>query len=735
MVTWTYTISNPGNVALSNIAVTDNKGVTPVYQSGDTNNNKKLDTNETWIYTATGTAVAGLYTNIGTAKGTPPYGYPVSDSNPDGYYGTQTAKIKIVKTTNGTNNDCGYGPSIQVGSPVTWTYTITNPGLVSLSNIKVTDNKGVTPVYQSGDTNNDGNLDTSETWIYTASGAAVAGHYTNIGTATGTPANGNPVSSTNSDSYFGIKSGTPSGKAGIKILKTTNDTNNDCAPGRSIAVGSPVTWTYTITNNGNVPLSNISVTDDKGVTPVYQSGDTNNNDKLDTREIWIYKATGMAIAGQYTNVGTATGTPAVGNPVSASNPDHYYGIKPNNPCEKTGIKIVKTTNGTNNDCAPGRSIAVGSLVTWTYTVTNTGNTVLSNIIVTDNQGLTPVYQGGDINNDGKLDTRETWVYKATGTAVAGQYTNVGTATGTQAGKTVTSYDKDHYYGVTSNPPCTKSGIKIVKTTNGSNNDCAPGLSIAVGSAVTWTYTVTNTGNVPLSNITVTDNKGVTPVYQSGDSDNNGKLDIHESWIYQASGTAVAGQYTNIGTAKGTPPTGNLVSASNPDNYFGKSACLATRTIGFWETHTDFTGKVFAKYFPNGMYIGSGDHKDCITNITQSDRSRLFGAFFASIPCQDGSNEKRSQLDQARIQMLQQLVAAKLNCAATGALPVDPNLFSNANDAYGRDNVARIINLTSQLDTYNCSGDKLQLPSSLGYQGSATPKTSQYFADLGFWDRP
>jgi len=38
--------------------------------------------------------------------------------------------------------------------------------------------------------------------------------------------------------------------------------------------------------------------------------------------------------------------------------------------------------------------------------------------------------------------------------------------------------------------------------------CAPGPHLAVGGAVTWTYKVTNTGQVTLSNVHVTDNRGV-----------------------------------------------------------------------------------------------------------------------------------------------------------------------------------------------------------------------------------
>ncbi len=47
-----------------------------------------------------------------------------------------------------------------------------------------------------------------------------------------------------------------------------------------ILSGEPIVWRYTVTNPGNVPLSNVYVTDDQGVTPVYVSGDTNGDGLL-----------------------------------------------------------------------------------------------------------------------------------------------------------------------------------------------------------------------------------------------------------------------------------------------------------------------------------------------------------------------------------------------------------------------------------------------------------------------
>jgi uncharacterized repeat protein (TIGR01451 family) len=312
-----------------------------------------------------------------------------------------------------------------------------------------------------------------------------------------------------------------------------------------------------VTNTGNVPLSNVSVTDDQGVVPVYQSGDTNNNSQLDLGETWVYTATGTAIAGQYNNTGTASGQDSLGTSVNDNDASSYFGNQP-------GIHIVKLTNGVDTDTSSQPVVAAGSTVTWTYDVTNTGNVPLSNVSVSDNQaGVTPVYQSGDTNNNGQLDLGETWVYTATGIAIAGQYNNTGTASGKDSlNKSVSDNDASSYFG---NQP----GIHIVKLTNGVDTDTSSQPVVAVGSTVTWTYDVTNTGNVPLSNVSVSDNQaGVTPVYQSGDTNHNGQLDTGETWVYSETGTAILGQYNNTGTASGKDSLSKSVTDSDTSSYLG-----------------------------------------------------------------------------------------------------------------------------------------------------------------------
>jgi|GEM_PF-2708937 len=112
-------------------------------------------------------------------------------------------------------------------------------------------------------------------------------------------------------------------------------------------------------------------------------------------------------------------------------------------------------------------------------------------------------------------------------------------------------------------------ISIVKTTNGSD-----GLSIPEGTQITWNYTVRNTGNVSLGKIEVTDDKEGLVTYQSGDLNDNQRLDLDETWIYLATGTAVIGSYENTGTATGVTSDvfgSDVVTASDRSNYTGTTS--------------------------------------------------------------------------------------------------------------------------------------------------------------------
>jgi hypothetical protein len=162
--------------------------------------------------------------------------------------------------------------------------------------------------------------------------------------------------------------------------------------------------------------------------------------------------------------------------------------------------------------------------------------------------------------------------------------------------------------------------------------------------------------------------------------------------------------------------------------------LPTRTIGFWQTHTSFTSNVFANQLGGTMDVGAGGHIRTITNLPGNGQSRLFGAYYAS-QTRKTTGQSRTALDRARMQLLQQLVTAKINCAAFGCASSIQSLISGADAAYASGPASAITPFVGQLNTYNNSGDLIPIPGSLGPVGSATPTTSRNRANRAFWNSP
>jgi hypothetical protein len=107
----------------------------------------------------------------------------------------------------------------------------------------------------------------------------------------------------------------------VQIVKSTNGQDANEAPGPTIAVGSPVTWTYVVTNTGAVSLTSVSVHDDRNVT-VTCPGTT-----VAVGQSMTCTGTGVATAGQYRNVGTVTATSSAGR-VTDTDASHYFGQVP-----------------------------------------------------------------------------------------------------------------------------------------------------------------------------------------------------------------------------------------------------------------------------------------------------------------------------------------------------------------------------------------------------------------------
>jgi len=211
--------------------------------------------------------------------------------------------------------------------------------------------------------------------------------------------------------------------------------------------------------------------------------------------------------------------------------------------------------------------------------------------------------------------------------------------------------------------------------------------IEAGKPVTWTYTVKNTGQTALSNVKVTDNKGVAVTCPKT------SLAIGETMTCTGNGTATAGQYENTGTAVGTPPSGPNVTASDPSHYYGQIPPPSGQgcTPGYWKNHTD-------SWPPTG-YSPSQKVQSVFSQAS------LFPALGSDSLLDALSFQGGSTLEGGAEILLRAGVSALLNAAHPNVnYPrTAASVISGVNSALASGNRDTMITLAAQLDADNNLG--------------------------------
>ena len=238
--------------------------------------------------------------------------------------------------------------------------------------------------------------------------------------------------------------------------------------------------------------------------------------------------------------------------------------------------------------------SAGTIIHYTLVVTNTGNVTLSGIIVTD--PLTGLDQNiGSLAPGASSTMTETYTVTLADLN-SGQIDNTATATGTYAGDTYTDQASVTVPG-TQDPE-----IRIVKTAQ-ETSFTAPGQTI------NYTLTVTNTGNVTLTNVVVTDPYAVVSCPQPSYTLVPGQTVTCTATHTVTAADVTAQRFRNVATVTGNPPSGPpvtddseaVVSLSNqapviqcpPAIVTGTSAttCDITINTGLGATFSDPNGNV------------------------------------------------------------------------------------------------------------------------------------------------
>ncbi|RMB56077.1 DUF11 domain-containing protein, partial [Dokdonia sinensis] len=585
LVVYNFTVTNTGNVTLFNVTITDplvDVMGGPIGLPVGTSNS----TTFTAEYEITQADIdAGAVYNLATAEAEDPNGDPVTDDSedptpvdpedvdPDCPDCTvtlldQTPGIALVKT--GTFTDENGDGFAQEGETISYTFTVTNTGNVTLTNVIITDPL-VTVMGGPIDLEPSAIDTTSFTASYVITQQDIDnGNVENQALVTAQDTNGDDVtdmSDDNSDIEDDITVTDLPQVGAISLIKRGrfNDENGD---GMS-QVGETITYTFTVFNTGNVTVSNIIITDPlvevTGGPITLEPGQGDS-----TTFSAVYPITQEDIdRGFVENQALAVGQDPDGNDVSdLSDQDNSLEDDPtitDLPDANGAIALIK--NGMFNDTSGDGLAQVGETITYSFTVTNVGDVTLSNITITD-----PLVEvtGGPITlaPEESDNTTFTAVYVLTQEDInTGNVENQAIVVGvTPDGDEVSDISDDNSDledDVTVTDLPVMASLSLIK--EGVFNDLNGDGFAQVGETITYSFIVTNTGVETITNIIITD-----PLVDVM----GGPIDLAPGEMDSTTFTAVyviteddilAGGVTNQAIATGQDPNGEDVSDMSDDN--------------------------------------------------------------------------------------------------------------------------------------------------------------------------
>ncbi len=590
-IVYNYTVKNTGNVTLTNVTLVDDNGT--AIASDDvpvTLTQTTLAPNATTTGTFTGTLTqvaidAANLTNIATAKGIPPTGVnpnPVTDTDTKTVIPKATPAIDLVKKA-GLIVDANADGVNSAGDTVKYDYTVKNTGNVTLTNVILVDDNG-TPGLTTDDqtiTLTNTTLTPGQTTTGTLTGtltqAAIdAAVLTNIANVTGKPPTGPNVVDRDTQTV------TPAGTPAIDLIKQAGAIVDANADGVNSA-GDTVKYDYTVKNTGNVTLTAVTLIDDNGTptvatddVPIVLANTTLTPGQSTTGTYTTTLTQAVLNAGVLTNIADVSGKPPTGPNVTDKDTQTVT------PALTAAIDLVKKA-GTIVDANKDGVNSAGDTVTYDYTVKNTGNVTLTAVTLIDDNG-TPTVTTDDVTivlanttlTPGQTTTGNYTTTLTQAVLNAGVLTNIADVTGKPpTGPNVTDRDTQ-----TVNPAGTPA-ITLVKTAGAIvdfNNDNIQ----SAGDKVTYTYTATNTGNVDLFNVSLSDDNG-TPSLVSDDFPvlfTTGLTDIDKDLALDdlvVGGVAVGTytktltaadlalpSFTNLGTVTGVDRKNTSVKATDPE---------------------------------------------------------------------------------------------------------------------------------------------------------------------------
>ena len=540
-VSYRFKVYNAGDVALDPIVITDPTPVSCTWTDANDDPFTFPLTSGDTAYCVVGpvSALAGSHDNTARASGTTPSETTVYSAWSTATYAT--TGLTIAKSA----DEAWFNAADDV---LHYTFTVTNSGDFPLLgpvtvDDPLTSDESCPAVTTVGDhdawLDPDESLDCSATYTVTDADVA-AGHIDNTADATADGVTSGPDTVTVPLAALSI----------IKSSLTTEVT----------AAGDVVTYSIALTNDGEAILTGIVVDDPScDSAPVYNSGDTNENGDFESGETWVYVCDRTVTQPQIDGGGNLTNTASATTDQTAEVTDTL-----NIPISPTaGLTVVKAADEAWFNEA-------GDTLHYTYTVTNSGATTLAGPVTVDDDLATVTCPPVDTLAPGD-DVTCTASYLVTADDVAaGHVTNTATA------------DAD---GETSPPDSVTVPLAAMTVDKTADLESITGLDV-----VGYTVTVTNTGELDLTGISVGDPTcDVALAYESGDTGSDDVLGVGEAWTYTCERTVTqdeldaGGDLSNTATASSneTPDATGSVDipiVQDPELTLEKTL-VGTRTFG------------------------------------------------------------------------------------------------------------------------------------------------------------
>ena len=546
-INYTITVKNDGNVPYTGVKVVDDLAGLQIHEDarytveedgtvtvGDLAVGETVTITASYIVTSDDIK-AGHVLNAVTAAGDPiedPKN-PDEPKKPEGEDEEDDETDDLDTTLTVTkSSDVAEGATVGLGETINYTITVKNDGNVPYTGVKVVDDLAGLQIHEDArytveedGTVTVGDLAVGETVTITASYIVTsddikAGHVLNAVTAAGDPIEDpkNPDEPKKPEGEDEEDDETDNLDTTLTVVKTSN-----VPEGATVGLGDTIIYTFTVTNDGNVPYTGVSVVDALDGLKFTSSSrywviedNTAYITKLAVGEtVWLeasYVVTSDDIkAGHVLNMVTATADP-IEDPNDPENPKKPEG-KDEEDDETDDLDTTLTVTKS-SDVAEGATVGLGETINYTITVKNDGNVPYTGVKVVDDLAGLQIHEDAryTVEEDGTVTVGDLAVgetvtitasYIVTSDDIkAGHVLNAVTAAGDPIEDPKNPDEPKKPEGEDEEDNETDdldTTLTVVKT-----SDVAEGATVGLGETINYTITVKNDGNVPYTGVKVVD---------------------------------------------------------------------------------------------------------------------------------------------------------------------------------------------------------------------------------------